>query len=123
MLQLDPTAVVAPSADLVAWSRIGATYQPIHLQHAVERDRTMFEHRAQDVATTPAIVMVRPTSHLGLYLAEMEELRRRPGHVRAWLDANAGFERRVVDQLRQSGPLTSRLCRASSRGIASTVAG
>jgi uncharacterized protein len=108
LLQLDPTAVVAPNADLVAWSRIGNTYQPSQLQQALERDRTMFEHRAQDTPITPNIVMVRPMSHLGLYLAEMEALRSTPGQVRRWLDANAGFERRVLDQLRESGPLTSR---------------
>jgi uncharacterized protein len=108
LLQLDPTAVVAPSADLVAWSRIGNSYRPVQLQNAVERDHTMFEHRAQDTAITPIIVMVRPTSHLGLYLAEMAELRSRPGTVRTWLDANAGFERRVLEQLRESGPLSSR---------------
>lgn len=55
-LQLDPTAAVAPSADLVAWTRLGAAYQPVHLQQALERDRTLFEHRA----------MVRPMADLGL---------------------------------------------------------
>jgi uncharacterized protein YcaQ len=108
MLQLDPTAVVAPSADLVVWSRVGNTYQRIALQQALERDRTMFEHRGQDVAIAPNINMVRPTSHLGLYLADMETLRTGPGQVRTWLDANAAFERRVLDQLSDSGPLTSR---------------
>ena len=28
LLQIDPTAAIAPSADLVAWSRLGSAYQP-----------------------------------------------------------------------------------------------
>jgi hypothetical protein len=68
----------------------------------------MSEYRAQDTPITPNIVMVRPRLHLGLYLAEMHELRSRSGSVRPWLDTNAGFERRVLEQLRESGPLSSR---------------
>ena len=72
LLQLDPTAAVAPSADLVAWSRLGDTYQPEQLQHTLELDRTVFEHRSQESPTEPAVAMVRPMlSRLGLYLAEM----------------------------------------------------
>ncbi|MGW0213529.1 hypothetical protein ACWDXH_03965 [Micromonospora chokoriensis] len=33
-----PTAAVAPSADLVCWSRLGSSYQPAHLRQALERD-------------------------------------------------------------------------------------
>jgi uncharacterized protein len=58
LLQIDPTAAIAPSADLVAWSRLGSDYQPAHLKQALEQDRTLFELDA----------LVRPMSDLGLYL-------------------------------------------------------
>ena len=59
LLQIDPTAAIAPSADLVAWSRLGSAYRPAHLKQALEQDRTLFELDA----------LVRPMSDLGLYLA------------------------------------------------------
>jgi uncharacterized protein len=40
LLQIDPTAAIAPSADLVAWSRLGSAYQPSHLRQALQQDRT-----------------------------------------------------------------------------------
>ena len=46
LLQIDPTAAIAPSADLVAWSRLGESYQPADLQRALEHDRTLFERDA-----------------------------------------------------------------------------
>ena len=64
LLQIDPTAAIAPSADLVAWSRLGSAYEPAQLKQAVEEDRTLFELDA----------MVRPMSDLGLYLAGAGEL-------------------------------------------------
>ena len=70
-LQLDPTAAVAPSADLVAWSRLGNAYEPAHLQEALERDRTLFEHRAQPTEVEPPLAIVRPMADLGLFLADM----------------------------------------------------
>jgi uncharacterized protein YcaQ len=46
LLQVDPTATIAPNADLVAWSRLGLSYQPADLTRALEKDRTLFELRA-----------------------------------------------------------------------------
>ena len=97
LLQLDPTAAVAPSADLVAWSRLGSTYQPAHLQQALEQDRTLFEQNA----------VVRPMSDLGLYLADMATWPTRE-RAREWLRANDGFRRDILDRLATSGPLLSR---------------
>jgi uncharacterized protein YcaQ len=98
---------VAPSADLVAWSRLGDGYQPAQLQQALEVDHTLFEHRAQPVETEPMVAMARPMTDLGLYLADMAAW---PPWARAreWLESNESFRRRVVDLLRASGPLPSR---------------
>lgn len=97
LLQIDPTAAIAPSADLVAWSRLGSAYQPGHLQHALERERTLFEHNA----------LVRPMSDIGLYLAGADDL---PTYdkPRAWIRDNDRFRRDILNRLGSSGPLTSR---------------
>ena len=97
VLQIDPTAAIAPSADLVAWSRLGSSYQPAGLKHALEHERTLFEHNA----------LVRPMRDLGLYLAGAAEWPTREGN-RAWLRDNDRFRRDVLDLLGESGPLTSR---------------
>jgi len=107
-LQLDPTAVVAPAADLVAWTRLGPTYSPAHLEQALEQDRTMFEHRDQPSKVEPALALLRPIADIGLHLPGMIALRSTDGQVRTWLEANAGFRQRVLDQLADSGPLSSR---------------
>ncbi|MGZ4739071.1 MAG: DNA glycosylase AlkZ-like family protein [Ilumatobacteraceae bacterium] len=108
MLQLDPTAAVAPSADLIARTRLGNTYEPAQLQQALERDRTLFEHRGQVVVTEPVIVMVRPMADLRLHLADMANWSVGWTRQREWLAANDGFRRRVLDLLGTSGPLASR---------------
>ncbi len=107
-LQLDPTAVIAPSADLVAWTRLGDGYRPEALTQALEQDGALYEVRA----------IVRPTADLALHLAAMaawpfaDEPRRYhavPGPAAArWLDANDAFRRDVLARLRESGPLQSR---------------
>ncbi|GAA1938152.1 DNA glycosylase AlkZ-like family protein [Kitasatospora viridis] len=102
LLQLDPTAAVAPNADLVAWSRLGAAYRTEQLPQALERDRTLFEYRA----------MVRPMADLPLLLPEMAAWAApgadRRGKYAEWLHANDGFRRYVLDLLRERGPLPSR---------------
>ena len=97
LLQIDPTAAVAPSADLVAWSRLGSTYQPDDLKRAVEEDRALFELDA----------LIRPVSDLGLHLAGAAD---RPPYERsrAWLRNNDRFRRDILELLEKSGPLTSR---------------
>ena len=97
LLQIDPTSAVAPSADLVAWSRLGSAYRPEQLKHALEVDRTLFELDA----------LVRPTSDLGLHLAGAED-RPGSGRSRAWLHDNVRFRHDVLELLERSGPLSSR---------------
>ena len=97
LLQIDPTAAIAPSADLVAWSRLGSTYRPDDLTKALEQDRTLFEHNA----------LVRPMSDLGLLLAGSRTSR---SHERtyAWIRDNDRFRRDILELLGSSGPLSSR---------------
>lgn len=54
--------------------------------------------------------MLRPMANLGLYLADMAAWSVGWGRGRSleWLTPNDGFRRRVLDQLRTSGPLASR---------------
>ena len=96
-LQIDPTAAVAPSADLVAWSRLGSPYRREHLTQALEQERSLFEANA----------LIRPMTDVGLYLAGTGG-RRIHGKVQAWLRDNDRFRRDVLTLLGRSGPLTSR---------------
>jgi uncharacterized protein len=97
-LQIDPTAAIAPSADLVAWSRLGSAYEPAHLQQALEQDRTLFEHNA----------LVRPMSDLGLYLAGGGRFAKSHEGTHAWIRDNESFRRDILELLGGSGPMTSR---------------
>jgi len=106
-LQLDPTAAIAPSADLIAYTRLGASYRPEHLQQAIEVDRTMFEHTSQDDPVYPSVAMVRPVADLPLHRPAMA-LAPRYEKPRDWLTANEPFRRDVLARLRDAGPLLSR---------------
>jgi uncharacterized protein len=103
LLQIDPTAAVAPSADLVAWSRLGSGYHPAELTAALA-DHTLLEHRA----------MIRPAEDLALFRAEMADwpgtgkLRDWQAAQRDWVRANDACRLDILERLRSEGPLTSR---------------
>jgi uncharacterized protein YcaQ len=97
LLQIDPTAAIAPTADLVAWSRLGADYRPDQLTDALEQDRTLYEITA----------LIRPMSDLSLYLAGMMGPPRYQ-EVGAWLEVNDSFRTDILRLLEQSGPLLSK---------------
>ncbi|HRN29560.1 MAG TPA: crosslink repair DNA glycosylase YcaQ family protein, partial [Terrimesophilobacter sp.] len=104
LLQIDPTAAIAPAADLVAWSRLGSAYQTEHLRTALETDRTLFELDA----------MIRPMTDLPLFLAFMRDTPLYP-RQQSWLAANASFRDDVLERLAAEGPLPSRSIPDTSR--------
>ncbi len=103
MLQLDPIAAVAPSADLVAWSRLGSSYSPAELRGALA-ERTLVELQA----------VIRPAEDLALYRADMAdwpgrgELRDWQVYRRDWVEANDASRRQILALLEASGPLRMR---------------
>jgi uncharacterized protein YcaQ len=115
LLQLDPVSAVAPSADLIAWSRLGPAYSPAELRAALD-DRRLIELRA----------FVRPAEDIALYRADMAawpahpaqpghpaqrgqgELRDWQEYHRDWVLANDRCRREILARLRDAGPLPSR---------------
>jgi uncharacterized protein len=102
-LQLDPVSAIAPSPDLVAWSKLGSSYQPEHLHDALA-DRRLIELRA----------FLRPAEDIALFRAAMAawEGNRRLVNAgifqRDWVAANDRCRRDILDRLRAEGPLPSR---------------
>jgi uncharacterized protein len=103
LVQNDPTAAVAPSADLVLWSRLGPEYARGDVQRALDEQALLELHG-----------FIRPPEDLALYRAEMAEWPGRPPlrdwqeGLRDWVDANNGCRRDILARLRADGPLTAR---------------
>ncbi|WP_028635965.1 DNA glycosylase AlkZ-like family protein [Nocardioides sp. URHA0032] len=99
-LQAEPTNAVAPSADLVLWSRLGSTYDPADLRAALD-EQVLVEHQG----------FVRPVEDLALFRAEMAvwpgtgELKDWEVWRAGWVEANDGCRREVLELLRTDGPL------------------
>ena len=100
LVQLDPTSAVAPSADLVLWSRLGSAYSSQDLRDAVD------EQRLVELRGT-----LRPVEDLALFRAEMAEwpgtgeLREWQEYRRDWVAANGACRREILERLRADGPL------------------
>jgi uncharacterized protein len=84
LLQVDNTSAVAPSADLVLWSRLGSNYySPADLETTVA-NQALVELQG----------MIRPREDLALYRADMADwpVRGEPNewqeYRRDWVDAN-----------------------------------
>jgi uncharacterized protein YcaQ len=99
-LQAEPTNAVAPSADLVLWSRLGSAYDPADLRAALD-EQVLVEHQG----------FVRPVEDLALFRAEMAvwpgtgELKDWEVWRAGWVEANDGCRREVLELLRTDGPL------------------
>ncbi|MBM7519250.1 DNA glycosylase AlkZ-like family protein [Nocardioides nitrophenolicus] len=95
LLQVDPTAAVAPSVDLVLWSRLGDGYAHSDLTFALETERSLAELSSY----------VRAMDDIGLLLAVgPRELHPR---VHEWLAANQAFRADVLALLGAEGARTA----------------
>jgi len=102
-LPVEPTAAIAPSFDLVPWSRMGSSYEPVDLVELLEQ-REVYDDGDG----------IRLMADLPLHLAEME--RYPPWeHARDWLEANELFRNEVLDALDADGPLASREVHATAQ--------
>jgi uncharacterized protein YcaQ len=99
-LQAEPTNAVAPSADLVLWSRLGASYDPADLRDLLD-EQVLIEHQG----------FVRPIEDLALFRAEMAAwpgtgpLKDWEVWRADWVAANDACRREVLELLRTDGPL------------------
>lgn len=98
VLQIDPTAAIAPNADLVLWSRLGSTYDPAGLTRAVEHDRTLVE----------TVAFIRSPRDLPAVIAEVRDAETHPFIAAGWLRTNDPFRRDILTLLEKDGPLLSR---------------
>lgn len=102
-LQVDQTAAVAPSADLVLWTRMRDRYEPDDLRVALA-ERRLVELDGR----------IRPSEDLALYRAEMAgwpgtgRLRDWEEERLAWVEANDACRRDILARLGADGPLASR---------------
>lgn len=100
VVQPDPTKAVAPSADLVLWSRLGPDYDPAELRDALDQQR-LIEHQGY----------VRPSEDIALFRSEMAHwpgtgpLKEWQVDNARWVEANDACRLDILERLRGDGPL------------------
>ncbi len=103
LLQVEPTAAVAPSAHVVAWSRLGVGYRQSELDDLMV-DGSLVELHS----------MLRPAEDIALHRAEMAawpgpgELKEWQHSIAGWVEANDDTRRDILVQLHDEGPCTTR---------------
>jgi uncharacterized protein YcaQ len=98
-VQLDPTSAVAPSHQLVLWSRLGP-YELDDLEALRWDDRRLIEYRA----------FLYQSADFPLLAAQMRSFPRGQGASRAklitsWMNDNAVLREHILDELDRDGPL------------------
>jgi uncharacterized protein YcaQ len=121
-LQLDPTSVVAPSHQLVVFSRVGP-YQTKLLETLLWDERRLFEswaHAASIVVTEhyPIYrwIMRRVATGKGYWHGFTASGERQAQRVLAWMKANDALRRSMLREIRERGPLPSRAFEDQSTG-------
>lgn len=105
LLPLNPADIVCPSAEQIAQTRIpGLRYDDV--RRAVEVDLGLVDHLGPHRHPMEAwAIALRATADLPWLMAIGRAPDALHASSRRWLDANAGFRDRVLQQLREDGPL------------------
>ena len=95
-VQLDPVSVVAPSHEIVLWSRLGMGANAV-IDDLLSRQRKLFEYSL----AAAAIVL---TEDWPMYRAFMDAYPTYP-EMSTWVGANHALHQHILDRLAARGPL------------------
>src|SRR2546422_6337361 len=107
-LQLDPITAVAPSHQIVLWSRLG-NYDTSHLDNLLWNEKKLFEYWAHQAS----IVLIEDYPLYYSLMRRHPDVLVRPGSVwrqriDKFLNANTKLRDHILSELRKKGPLLSR---------------